>query len=521
MLAAGWGISERLTAGLAGPAALAVATTAPRPSLAADAAKPDTQRDVIRITWRDALASVDPYYNQLRTGLVLSQHGWDTLIYNDPDSFVLKPLLALRWKAQDDTTIDFDLRPGVTFHNGDPFTADDVVYTIQTVLADDKVALPSNFAYLAGATKLDELRVRVKLKRVFPAALAYIAMTLPIWPARYRTQVGAEAYGRAPIGTGPYRITGVDGMQRISLARNDSYFDGPKGHPAVPRIEIREVDDAGSEIDDLIAGRADWIWNYSPESYTAIDQAPSLRALRSESMRITYLSMDAAGRTDPTGPLTNPKVRQAIAYAIDRATMARQFMPGGSRVLDAPCYPTQFGCDASAAARYDYNPARARQLLTDAGYPDGFKTQLVSYTLPQWCAAVQANLKAVGIDAEVVQLQTGAATDMALAGKTPLYLGTWGSYSINDASAILPVFFGGGGNDYTRDPAVEAAIDKASSTTDTDQRRAAYSSAIKRITEQADWLPLFTNVTTYAMARTLNFKPSADEIPRFYLSSWR
>ena len=115
------------------------------------------------------------------------------------------PLLATAWEYPDPTTIDFTLRPGVKFHNGDPFTADDVVYTIQSILTDPKAAVPGNFAFIAGAEKLGDMKVRVKLKTIFPAALEYFAMTLPIYPKAYREKVGGERYSKAPIGTGPYR----------------------------------------------------------------------------------------------------------------------------------------------------------------------------------------------------------------------------------------------------------------------------------------------------------------------------
>jgi peptide/nickel transport system substrate-binding protein len=476
--------------------------------------------DTLRVTWRDAIHDVDPYYNQLRTGLVLAHQSWDTLIDRDPDTFLLKPLLAASWHMVDDTTIDFELRRGVTFHNGDPFTADDVVYTIETVLADPNVAVPSNFAWLAGAEKLDDAHVRVKLKRVFPAALEYIAMTLPIWPHAYRARIGAAAYAQAPVGTGPYRITRIDGTSEIDLERFDGYFGGPKGKPAIRNLVIREVADTAGEVADLLEGRTDWIWNFSPDQFAAIDRVPALHALRAESMRVAYLSLDAAGRTGAGNPLTDPRVRQAIAYAIDRTAMARQLVQGASRVLDAPCYPTQFGCDASAATRYEYDPAKARQLLAAAGYGDGFATELVSYTLPQWGSAVQAYLKAVGITLRVSQLGADAAVQRALDGQTPMFLGSWGSYSINDVSAILPVFFGGGPNDYARDPELERLVDRGGATIDPDKRRIAYSAFIRRETAAADWLPLFTSVTNYATTRQLAFKPSPDEIPRFFLCSW-
>ena len=107
------------------------------------------------------------------------------------------------------------------------------------------------------------------------------------------------------------------------------------------------------------------------------------------------------------------------------------------------------------------------------------------------------------------------------AGKTPLNAGSWGSYSINDVSAFFPYFFTGSVNDYTRDPAVEKLVADGGSVTDPDQRRKAYSEAIKLITEQAAFVPLFTYVKTYGFSRQLNFKGFPDELPRFYLSSWK
>ncbi len=477
--------------------------------------------DTLRIAWRDAVPDVDPYYNQLRTGLVIAHEAWDTLVYRDPDTFQIKPLLATSWKQPDDTTYEFTLRQGVKFHDGSPFTADDVVYTINTVLNDKQVAVPSNYSYLAGAEKIDDFHVRVKLKRIFPAALEYMSMTLPIWPKAYRERVGADAYAKAPIGTGPYKITKVDGVSEIDMVRNDDYFDGPKGKPPIKNLVIREVADATSEITALLSGRADWIWQFNPDQYDNISRVPTLQALRAESMRIGYLSIDAAGRTGANNPLTNQKVRQAIAYAIDRETIAKQLVQGGSRVLDAACYPTQFGCDQAGVRKYPYDPAQAKQLLAEAGYPNGFSTELVTYVLPQYSEAIQGYLKAVGINARITQLQVGAAVQRAIDGTTPLNAGTWGSYSINDVSAILPFFFGGGPNDYARDPEVERLVTAGSSTTDPDQRRKAYSAALRRIADQMFWLPLHTYVTTYAFSRQLNFKPYPDELPRFFLSSWK
>ncbi len=477
--------------------------------------------DTLRITWREAVEDADPYHNPLRNGLVLAHQVWDGLISRDPQTFALRPLLALSWKYIDDTTLEFELRPGVIFHNGARFTAADVVYTVEQALTDPLVAVPSNFAWLAGAERVDDLHVRIKLKQVFPAALEYIAMTLPILPKAYRTSVGPQGFARAPVGSGPYRITHAD-PQRITLERFDGYFrQSPKGQPAIGHIVIRQVADAATEMEALLSGQTDWIWSYAPEKSAEIAANPNLQETRAESMRIGYLSLDAAGRTDPKSPYTNVKVRQAVMAAIDRPTLGRALLAVGARVPDAPCFPTQFGCDQTAAARVAYEPARARTLLAEAGYPDGFDTELVSYVLPQYAEAVAANLAAAGIRAKVTQLPLGQAVARAASGTTPLFMGSWGSYSINDVSAILPYFFAGGDNDYARIPELQSLIEQGGATTSADRRRGFYSRAIRMISDQALWLPLHTYVTTYGFSRTLNFKPTTDELPRFYQSSWR
>jgi len=477
--------------------------------------------DTLRITWREAVLDPDPYHNPLRNGIVLGQQAWDGLISRDPETFALRPLLALSWKYIDDTTIEFELRPGVTFQNGDKFTADDVVYTVNQALGDPLLAVPSNFAWLAGAEKVDDLHVRIHLKRVFPAALEYMAIVLPILPSGYRSLMGPAGFSQEPIGTGPYRITQVT-PDLITLDRNDSYFkDSPKGVPAIGHIAIHQVASPQAELDELKHGDADWIWSYAPEKAAEIAANPALVEVRAESMRIGYLSLDAAGRSGAGNPLTNLKVRQAVVAAIDRATLSRSLVAVGARVPDAPCFPTQFGCDQAAASHVVYDPARARALLAEAGYPNGFDTELVSYVLPQYAEAIAANLAAVGIRARISQLPLGEAIQRAAAGTTPLYMGSWGSYSINDVSAILPYFFGGGDNDFARLPELESLVEQGGATTSVGERRQFYSRAIREITDQALWLPLHTYVTTYGFSRTLNFKPTTDELPRFYLSSWR
>src|SRR3979411_94494 len=197
--------------------------------------------DTLRISMRDALPNVDPYYNTLRPGVVMHPQGWDALVYRNPDTFKLEPLLATEWKLPDTTTIDFTPRPGVKFHDGSPFTADDVVYTLNLV-ADpaSKLSTPANYNWIEKAEKTGELSVRVKLKRPTPAALEYFALVLPIYPKAYREKVGAEGYARAPVGAGPYKITNAEPGVSVDFERFEDYWAGsPKGKPVIQKMRVR------------------------------------------------------------------------------------------------------------------------------------------------------------------------------------------------------------------------------------------------------------------------------------------
>jgi peptide/nickel transport system substrate-binding protein len=477
--------------------------------------------DTLRVSWRDAIPDIDPSHSGLRGALVVAHHVWDTLVYRDPDTLQVKPLLATEWRQLDANTVDFTLRPDVHFHNGDPFTAEDVAYSVKVALDAAPGSRPGGFQPLAGAEVIDPQHVRLHITQALPLVLEYLSIVLPILPRAYRESLG-DGFSAAPVGTGPYRVVRIDGAREIELARNDDYFpDSPKGRPAIGHIIFRAVPDATSEITDLLGGRADWIWAFDPDQFDTISRVPGLQAVRADSMRIGYLAMDAAGREGARDPFTDERVRRAVVQAIDREALARQFGAGVTRVLDAPCFPTQFGCDQPAAGHLPYDPTRSRQLLAEAGYPDGFATELVSYVLPQWSNAVQNYLRAVGIDAAVRQLQPAGAADLARAGHVPLLLGTWGSNSINDVAAILPHFFGGGPFDQVRDPELEGLIQQAAGTQDADQRRAAYLAVIRRISAQSFFLPLHVMVATYGFSHELNFHPSSDEIPRFFQATWK
>ena len=471
--------------------------------------------DTLRILWPDTVTDLDPTRSARRSSQVLAMHIWDTLVYRDPDTLQLKPLIAVSWRQVDDATMDFVLRPDWRFTNGDALTADDVAYSVAASLEHLDGEPVSGFTALAGADVIDRQHIRLHFTQGVSLGMEYLAMLLPILPREYRERIGAAEFARSPVGSGPYQARFGDGGS-IVLDRNEQYpAGGAKPRAAIAHLVIFPTSGAAA-VADLIAGNVDWTWGFDPDQMAAINAAPNVQALRADSLRIGYLNVTVGGDT----PFGDVRVRQAVFHAINRVALVRRFGSGSLRVLNAPCFPTQFGCDQAAAAAYDYNPAQSKQELADAGYASGFSTVLLSSLLPSWGAMVQADLRAVGIDATLRQVQPSQAAALARSGQAPLVLGAWGSASINDVAAILPHFFGGGPADQARDPELQAIL-ASGRTADPDRRRQADQAAIRRITAQAYMLPMTILVDSVAFTRDLVFHLPPDNLPRFYQASWR
>lgn len=479
------------------------------------------QDDTLNIAWCRELETLDRYYNSAREGMVVSRHVFDDLIYRDPFTGAYKPLLAKSFRWVDERTLEFELREGVKFHNGEKFDADDVVFTLNRMSApESKVLVRRNVSWIRQARKLGPYSVRILLQKPFPAALEYLAGNLPIYPDGYYARVGPRRFGINPVGTGPYKVTRVEPGRKIVFEKNMTYFkESPKGQPAIARVVQRTIPDMTTMMAELITGGLDWVYMIPGELAEKLERIPSLTTACAETMRIGFLQLDAAGRFGKT-PLNDIRVRRAIIHAIDRESIAKNLVGENARVIHSHCHPTQFGC-SQEVMKYAYDPEKARELLAEAGYPDGFAIDFYGYRDRPYGEAVAGYLRQVGITANLRWLKYAALREKTHAGKTPFVMVTWGSYGINDVSNITGHYFRFGKNDMARDPRVRDWLERGDSAMDERVRKGVYAKALGRIAEQALCVPLFTWVANYAFTRDLDFTPSPDAVPRFFLSRWR
>ena len=478
--------------------------------------------DTLNIAWGGELATLDRYYNVLREGIIVGRLIWDSLLYKNPETLEFEPLLAESYRFLDATTMEFKLRQGITFHNGEPFNADDVVFTLNHMSnPDNGVLTQRNVNWIMDVVKVDQYTVQLKMKQPTPTALEFLGGPLLIYPDEYYSAVGSEGMGREPVGTGPYKVTKFNLGASTTFERNESYFaDSPKGQPKIGKIVQRTIPDNNTQIAELFAGTVDWIWKVPRDQADRLKTNRNITVANEQTLRIGYLSFDSSNRTGNNSPVNNPLVRKAIAHAIDREAIVSQLVGGSSVVVHSACHPLQFGCE-QGVARYDYDPEKSKALLAEAGYPDGFSIDFHAYRNRVYAEAIMGYLEAVGIRPNLVYLKYAALRDKVYAGKIDFNFMTWGSYSFHDVSAITSHFFKATRDDYARNAGLVQDLTTGDSSVDRMQREAAYSSALKAIATHVYWLPLFTYNVNYAFNSQLNFTPNADEVPRFFTSSWK
>ncbi len=476
----------------------------------------------LNIAWSGELATLDRYYNVLREGIIVGRLIWDALLFKNPDTLEFEPLLAESYSFVDSTTMDFELRQGVTFHNGEAFDADDVVYTLNRMTdPENGVLTQRNVNWIDRAEKRGPYSVRLHMKRPTPIALEFLAGPLLIYPNEYYEEVGPDGMGQAPVGTGPYKVTAFAPGESITFERNENYFAGsPKGKPSIDVIRQRTVPDNNTQIAELLAGTVDWIWKVPADQAAALAGRPGISVVNEQTMRIGYLSFDSSNRTGNSSPVNDVRVRQAIAHAIDRQAIVTALVGGSSEVVHSACHPAQFGCEQDVAT-YDYDPDRARELLAEAGYPDGFTIDFHAYRNRPYAEAIMGYLDAVGIKTNLVYLKYAALRDQVYAGEIDFNFMTWGSYSFHDVSAIASHFFKATKDDYAGDEGLIADLTIGDNSVDRDERLAAYSRALKAIADNAYWVPLFSYNVNYAFSDQLEFVPNPDEVPRFYSTRWK
>ncbi len=438
----------------------------------------------------------DPHLTSAYSSFEVLENVFNTLVTVD-ENLNIVPSLAESWDVSDDgLTWTFNLRQDVTFHDGSEFTADDVKYSYERIL-DPEVGSGASWR-LAGVESIDvvdDYTVAINLDAPYPGLLAKLGgyKGMAIVPQ------GVEGLDRTPVGTGPFRFIEYVPGDRVVLARNEDYWETDADGTPLPYLDevvFRPIPDETVKLTNLQTGEVDWTDSLPPQQVNAIASAGEVVVDLVTGGDYWYLGLNLDRE-----PLDDPLVRQALNYAINKADVAAAARWDTALPSDNPIPENSVWY--SGYEPYAYNPDRARELLAEAGYADGFELELMPSSeyeeTVRAAQVVQAQLADVGITASIRTLEWGTWLEEEAAGNFDIYIGGWiGNIDPDDyfyAQHHTGEIFNFTG--YSN-PELDALLEQGRSEADPEVRKGIYDQVQQIVIDESPYVYLYIPATVNA-----------------------
>jgi len=450
--------------------------------------------------------NLDPTMNLSSFRAMVGVSLFDSLVGRDAENRIV-PQLAESWRLVDDVTWQLKLRRGVVFHGGEPFNAEAVRFTFQRVLdPEQKSPNRANVAEIVRVEVVDDYTVNLVTRQPY-APLVNRLLDFAIVPPKYVAEKGNQGMALRPVGTGPYRFVELIKDDRMVVEAFDRHW---RGAPKIKRIVYKAIPEPFTRAAALRNNEIDLVTTMPPSLARELERTPGIRVQRVASSWIIYLGLNALKK-----PLSDVKVRQALNYATDVDAIIKNVLEGHGRKLEGPLTPQMFGYDA-AVKGYTPDPARARKLLVEAGYPDGLEITLDApagrYQGDKEIAeALGGQWQRAGFKPKVQVAEWGAYFKRYLAKQFPdaYLLGLGGP--MQDADELYNLVSSKGRGLYYRNERVDTLFDLGRSTMDQAKRRQIYRDLQRAMVEDATWVFLLQQVDIYASRERLTWTPRPDQ----------
>ena len=446
---------------------------------------------------------------------------YDTLFFLDYDMNVV-PSVAESYEFIDAQTIVFQIREGIRFSNGDPLTPDDVAFTLNNASVAPQVALVLDMIDRVEVTGENE--VTMFLEFPFAPILHHLSHFSSSITSRAVLEElgGPEAHQNAPVGSGPFMVTNMVAGDRVEMAVNPYYWGGPFGDTVVlETITIRAIPDESMRALELEAEAVDLISNVGFMDVNRLQADPDVTMLLT-----TNLSAGFLGMNNTLPPFDDVRVRQAIGYAVDDLALIEVVHQGLTQPLHGHLADAVWGSISAELPGRPFNPERARELLAEAGHPDGFSATIsLNETVERIGIAtvLQAQLRLVGIELEIEILEWGAYLDATGRGEAEMFLLGWVTMTGDPDYGLFPPFHSSaagfpGNRSFFNNARVDELLELGRTTVDSDARLAYYAEAQQIIFENQPVYWLHGGVERFATGSNwegLRLHPAA--IHRFHL----
>jgi peptide/nickel transport system substrate-binding protein len=436
---------------------------------------------------------------------------WDTALK-------LQPALATSWKSVDDLTWEFALRPGVKFHDGQPFTAADVKATLDRNLVVGKTIVQSGFATIEAVQVVNPHTVRISTKKPDPLLLVRLAqMGAQILPARLTTDEGVKELARKPVGTGAYRFVEWVKDERLVMEANRDWWGWGGKAPAIDRVVWKPIPDDFPRLVALERGEVDIITNVPPDRMQALADGRATKVVSAPSTRLVTFGMNS---TQP--PLSDKRVRQALHHALDVNAIIKNLYAGQGKPFSGGLADTDFGYNP-ALKPYPYDPAKAKQLLAEAGRAGGVDVVLYagSGTMVNdkfLLESIADMWSKAGIRAKVEMMEMGARQRMLNERAVPpngMLLGNPQSTLLDADGSLWRILHPNGFNGKYwagSQPGhrFHDLMEQARYTLDQKKRKQLYTEATQIIHDEKPVLELFQEIAVYGTSKRVSFAVRPD-----------
>lgn len=445
-------------------------------------------------------ASLDPLRDLTVAAAGINVHVFDQLVDYEGPTLKLVPKLALSWDNPSPVQWRFKLRQGVRFHDGSEFTAEDVKWTFE--VAGDPQSLRKMYVTDIDKTEVvDKYTVIVTTKKPVGNMLATLAQ-MYILPKQAYQKMGAEAFGKSPIGTGRYKVVQWDKGQRLIMEANDQYWGG-KVEPR--RLIVRPISEPTTRVAELRTGNAHIVKGVPVEMIAELEKDPVATVVPAKGIRQVYYPLNTTKK-----PFDDVRVRRALNYAVDRDSIVKYIMDGRGEVRNGPLNPRQWGFNPNAKG-YEYNPELAKRLLTEAGYPNGVDvvwniTRGVSVKDVEIAEAFSNQFAKVGVRVKLNVLESGTLFQKYYAGDFMASVTTW-SLSSDPDIIYTGLRIYSPASKWYHNPVVDKLMDEGRATVDPAKRLKIYQDLYQVLIDDAPWLMIHAQDENYGVNRKVNWKP--------------
>jgi peptide/nickel transport system substrate-binding protein len=499
---------------------------------------PPLAAKTLRWAFSGDVYSMDPHAHTVSFTNAFHYHIYETLArYNK--NLKIEPALATSWKIIEPTVWRFTLRRGVKFHNGNPFTADDVVASLKRALGSP---LSANITQVKDCRKVDDYTVDVILHGPHPLVLNGLT-NIGIMDVEWMTEnkcvapvdptKGQESFATTHAnGTGPFMLESRQPDARTVLVVNPNWWDKPEHN--LDRIVFTPIKSDATRVAALLSGELDFMHPAPLQDLDRISRTPGMKLLEAPDLRTILLSINQApnepfeSNIKGKNPLRDIRVRKALYQAIDVESIKTRIMRGKSRIAGEFVAPEIPGFDPALNDRFPFDPEGAKKLLADAGYPDGFEIgfdapndryvndeKIAQAIVPMWAR--------IGVKAKLTTQPGSAHFSKALGGKSDIWMFGWATLPMLDSYSVLSQILsssreklGSSNPGGYKNPKVDELVDKVAVELDEPKRLKMISEAFKLAKDDFVLFPLHQQPMAWAIRDNVKIVQTADDLPRLW-----